>query len=262
MRYTGGYIGNAPNQSQKIEYVGGVANGAIGYIGTPGANLTVNFASTIGNVIEGDLVIVGYASGALVNNNLSLSTTGYTLLSYDYIDAASFDINLLIAYKRMGSVPDTSVIFNPSGSTTAATAFTVQVFRNVDKNIFDVTTTASSSAATQIVDPAAITPITKNALIVCIGASGLNGFTADATFRTPDLFNFISVASIESDADTIIGAGIYNNWVSGAFDPGAWSTTQTPTAGTNSYAAKTIALRPQRPSGVVTLEDIYNIQNH
>lgn len=260
MRYAGGYIGNAPNQSQKIEYVGGVANGFIGFAGVAVANTTVAFTK-VGNIQPDDFVLVVYASSALVNNNIGITTTGYTVLRYDYVVGGIYDTNMLIAYKRMGQIPDANVQFNPTGSTAQAGAVAIMVFRNVDKiRPFDVTETTASGTTTAIADMPAITPVTKNAMIVCLGASGVNGLSAETGFKTPDLYNFVSFASPESDADIIVGAGIYNAWSSGPFDPGPWSIPNADTV-SNSYAAVSLALRPQKTSGIITLEDNYNILN-
>jgi len=260
VRYTGGYIGNATNQSQKIQYVGGVANGFIGFGGTTSANATVEFTK-VGNIKEDDFVLVVFASAALVNNNIKIATTGYTTLSYDYIVGGTYDTNMLISYKRMGSVPDANIQFTPTGAVTQAGAFSIMILRNVDKvNPFDVTQTTSSGTTTGIVNMAAITPISKNALIVCMGASAVNGLSNELGFRSPDLFNLFSYSSPESDADIVVGAGIYDAWTTGSFDPGAWSLPIADSA-SNSYAATTLALRPQKSSGFITLDDIYGVQS-
>lgn len=254
-----GYIGGNTNQSQKIQYVGGLANGFIGFGGTSSANATVEFTK-VGNIQPDDFVLVLYGSSALVNNNIGITTTGYTTLRYDYVVGGTYDTNMLIAYKRMGETPDANIQFKPTGSTTQAGAFTIMAFRNVDKiRPFDVTETTASGTTTAIADMPAITPVTKNAMIVCLGASGVNGLTTETGFKTPDLYNFVSFASPESDADIIVGAGIYDAWSSGSFDPGPWSIPLADTV-SNSYAAVSLALRPQRSSGVITLDDVYNLQ--
>lgn len=248
MKYTGGVIGKYLDQGQQIALVGGLA---VANAGGSVANV-IDF-SKIGEVKEDDFVLVCHT----LPNNTTLApniiTDGYTSLRLDYINS-TYDINFRVAYKRMGQTPDSNVTLNSANSISVGTLSGVYIFRNVDVNTpIDVTSTTANGTG-NLINPVAITPVTKNSVIVVFGASAIAG---TGLYTIPDLENAQSVTINESNSDGAFGMGIYSRWTSGAFDPAAWTNTNS-TSTSYSYSTITIALRPQLPRGIIRSEDIYN----
>lgn len=258
--YTGGIIGKNINYSQKIEFLGAIANS---YPGTT-SQVTEDFTSSkLPPLKEDDFLIIVYGCGHTASVSLSIINSGWTTLSSNYINATTADTNMIVAYKKMGSTPDSNVIVSSAGSTAASPGFVIMAFRNVDtSNPFDVANTSSSATNTHLVNPAAITPVTKNAVIVCAGFGAtidpqapVNRFTT--LFSSSDLENFTSCGYGDT-TDGVCGMGLYTRWTSGAFDPVAW-TSSSSDATSQSYQSVTMALRPQLPVGVNRLADSYYI---
>ena len=259
MKYIGGILGKSVNESQKIEFVGAYANS---YPGTT-SQITQDFANYLPTLKEDDFLIVTYGCGHTASVTLSIISAGWTTLTSNYINASSYDTNMIVAYKRMGTTPDSNVIFSSAGSTAASPAYTVLAFRNVDTTTaFDVSNTSSSATNTHLVDGAAITPVTRNAWIVVTGFGAIldstpinNKYTTQ--FTSSDLDIFYS-AGWGDTTDGVIGTGVYTRWTTGAFNPAAWTSSSSDSSGA-SYQSVTMALRPQLPTGVVTTEIPYRI---
>jgi hypothetical protein len=222
-----------------IQYVGGYTEGFVGTTSdvtiTFGGNLTGGVDSSAS---EGDFVLVWFATGSKQNRDLVVS--GYTEITELYSDDTR-GVNLVVAYKVMGSTPDsTFVLTGGTVHTSDAGAVVVQVFRGVDTALpFDVTTATATGDNDGRASPPAITPATDGALIVAGGAGGHNG--GSAVYSSSDLTAFRSVGQDDS-YDVTVGAGYYK-WTSGAFNPARFTD-----SGLNStlasWAAATLALRP------------------
>jgi len=249
MRYAGGVIGKLINQSSKVSFVGGRSVATVGST----TNITLNFNA---DVRENDFVIVAHVIPNTSQQTPNVISSGYTTLRLDYVNAGTYDTNLRVAYKRMGATPDTNVIFGASNSTSVGTLSGALIFRNVDiSSPFDVTSNTANATGTNVINPAAITPVSRNAMIAVIGAGAYSGATG--LYTATGLENAFTDVVNESNSDGGIGLGIYSQWASGVYDPAAWTNTQSSTS-TQSYSSITIALRPQLPSAIVTIEDIYN----
>jgi hypothetical protein len=227
--------------------LGGTA-GAAG-IELVSSSTVVPFLTSITNVSffqplqANDLLLVYY--GAASTTNLTLTVNGndssspYNIL-HDLYANDTYDANLTVAWRVMPSTPDFRLQLSPAGSGNGAAAL-IFVFRGVDPaNPFDVTSTTATGTNSVLCNPPAITPITNGALIVAGGVGAHNNGTK--TFTSSDLDNFATRASIDTNNESTIGAGL-KEWTSGAFDPAAFGF-----SGTNStsysWAAVTLALRP------------------
>ncbi len=222
-----------------ITYVGGyavgVTSGTSSQTITFGGNLTGGIASSAS---ADDLVIVYYS----VNNgiDLDLVVTGYVEVA-DLYSADSQDANLVVAYKVMGGTPDTTVTVSATGASTSGGAIAIQVWRNVDTTLpLDVAAVTATGINSVLCNPPAITPSTAGAVIVAGGAGAYAAATN--TYSSSDLTGFISAGSANVTSDAVVGVG-YKVWTSGAFDPAAFTFSDTDSLA-YSWAAVTLALRP------------------
>lgn len=206
------------------------------------AGLTGGIASA---AAAGDLVIAAYATSSAGDRTLAITdgTTAYTLIDTELWADDTYDTNLRVCYKVMGSTPDAATTFGPTGNISDAGAMAVYVFRGVDATTpLDVAAVPSTILSTSRPDPPAITPVTAGAFIVGVGAAGHSGGTD--TFTSADLLSFLTVGSNDSN-DVTLGIGHFK-WMPGKNDPAAFGHTQSDSISFSS-AAMTIALRPAVP---------------
>jgi len=214
---------------------------------------TINLNLICNDLKKDDLIIVMHGCGATAAATLTVDTAGYTTTHTSYQNGSSYDVNVVVAYKFMGDIADSTVVVSGTGSASYGGGVLIYAFRNVDKNkTFDVTSTTATSVTSMVVDPAAITPVTKNSLVLVMAAGG-HGSTSIPWSGSPDLSSFISIAQSDT-TDFTIGGGIYH-WISGAFNPGAW--TWTPAAG-GAHFVVTMALKPRLDSAIWDLNSVYN----
>lgn len=198
-----------------LTFVGGKTSSAVGSTST---NLTVSLTSLSGGSAsapaEGDIVIVSYATGSTADRDLSPVTSGYTR-HCDLYSNDSYDTNLWVATKIMGSTPDTSVVLPPSGNNSDAITASVQVWRASSGktiSIYDIQTATGKNGGRPT--PPAITPTRLTSIVISAGAYALNSTTA---LTSSDLSNFVSVGSSDSYCSTL-GMGSFA-WTSGTFTP-------------------------------------------
>lgn len=192
--------------------------------------------------VEDDVIYVCMGVGNTSDYNPDVgSGTGWSELANLYANGTSYDANLSLNRKVMGSTPDTSVLITGgTGSNAAAGVFLVDVWSGLDTTTpEDVTTTTATGTGTGRPDPPSITPTTTDADVVVMGV-GAAGTGAAFTQSGSELTDFLS----ENQADSVdIAGGIgHFEWTSGAFDPVGW--TGGSTNALNSWAAVSIALRP------------------
>lgn len=199
------------------------------------------------SVQAGDLVIAVFATGAAADRTLAITdgTTGYTLIGSElYANGTTYDTNLRVAYKFMGSTPDTSTTFGPTGNAQDAGAMCVYVFSGVDSGTpLDVAATTATGTGTGRPNGASILPTTTGAYVVVAGG-GAAGTGAVYTQSGTELSGFKSATSVDTN-DAMMGIG-YFAWTSGTFDPVVWTGGTTNAA--DSWAAVTVALRPSAPT--------------
>jgi hypothetical protein len=224
-----------------ISYVGGKGAGSAGQ-GGGSISLTTGLTGGSGGApLEGDLVVVTVSVGTQARQpTIAISTpSGYTPLTAQRTTATTYDTNVQTCYKVMGSTPDTSVTIPASGNIADGISYVIQVFRGVDTaNPMDVTPTyATGSGVTAAPDPAAITPTTAGAWIVCCGGAAAN---AGGTMTASYLTNFLAYNGADTN-DALIGCGYYTGWTSGSYDPAQFTGFAN---ANNSWGATTLALRP------------------
>jgi len=228
-----------------ITYVGGKTVDA-GAITGSAANLSISLTDLTGGVAsapsENDIVVIGYSrsSTGVADANLAIATTGYEEIA-ELREDDTYEVDMVGAWKRMGSTPDTTVsITRPA---TGVYVAAIQVFRGVDTTTaLDVTSTTASSINYGRPDPASIEPVTDKSLIVVIGSQGSS--TASVAFTSTDLNYFITRDRDGTTSGSTIGIGArYWTTGTGAFDPAEFGGGSTSVDA--AWAAITLALRPK-----------------
>ncbi len=237
-----------PASAGAIQFVGG---SVAGKAGAASGNTTIALNSGLSggvaeSVAEGDMVIAVFGTGSVADRTLAITdgSNNYTLIDSELYQDDTLDTNLRVAYKFMGSTPDASTTFGPTGNASDSGAMGVYVFRGVDPNTpLDVAAVSGQAADTSRVVPPDITPSTAGAYVVIAGAAGHNG-GAD-TFTSTDLIvDFTTTGGTNDDNDVSIGIGHIDNWTSGATNAATWGHSQTDST-SFSWAAITLALRPE-----------------
>ena len=217
--YAAATVALRPASGQTISFVGGKTASTVGTTSTWNTSLTdLNNGSTLQ---ENDIVVVYY--GVSSTTDVDLSATGYTELADLYI-SDTYDANLFVGYKIMGSTPDTTITFSQTGSADNAGAASILVFRNVNTTTpIDVTTTTATAANTVLANPPAITPTTAGAWII-YGASGAHNAGTQTYGIGPFTITFPTITWINGSApalsatqQTVIELWKVNNVVYGAF---------------------------------------------
>ncbi|KKT22884.1 MAG: Cytochrome C family protein [Parcubacteria group bacterium GW2011_GWB1_43_8b] len=229
-----------PKAYAALSYVGGVAVSRTGST-TQGQELSLTglTGGSGSSAAAGDIVIVACSTGSTADRAIGVSTpTGYTELNEPYANGSSYDTNLSVNWKIMGSTPDASVTCGPSGSTADALSAVAYVWRGIDQiTPFDVAFTTNTGTGTGQPTPPAITPSTAGTIVIAIGASAaLTG----AVYTTATLSNFKTTTGSDTN-DSMLGMGSFA-WSSGTYTPAQFGGGTT--GATESWAADTLALRP------------------
>lgn len=229
----------------QIQYVGGKIATKLG--ATSGnSTIALNSGLTGGiasSASPGDFVVAMFGTGSIADRTLAITdgTTDYTLIGSELYSNDGDDTNLRVAYKFIAA--DTATTFGPTGAAEDGGTMAVRVYRGVDpSNPLDVAavTASATNQSSAAVNPPAITPVTAGAWIVVFGAGSVGG-SPDGTYASSDLAAFLTATTSETQT-SVGGVGHKSDWVSGEFDPAAWTG-----VGSNvdySWAAVTIALRP------------------
>ena len=112
-----------------ISYVGGQTAGRAGATGT--TNVTFSFSGGSNTTPQaGDLVVVTIVVGTQGRTpSQDISAQGYTVLTQQNANGTTYDTSMVVAYKRMGSTPDTLVTMPSTGNIADAQRWTIQCFR-------------------------------------------------------------------------------------------------------------------------------------
>jgi hypothetical protein len=224
------------------------------------ANEVINLPA---GLLANDLVIVALTIAGTTDKSYRIS--GYTQALDSYADD-TFDTNLQIGRKFMGVTPDTTVtITGGTGSTADGGAVAIHAWRGIDTTTpLDVITQTNVQINTGIPNPNATTPSTANSVILVAAGSAHNGGTD--TYTAAQLANFLTVGQGGNTNDATVGLGSFN-WVSGAFDPNAFTWSQTDSTSFSTISA-TLTLRPKlsdipiygnlKNSGVWNLDAAYD----
>ena len=223
-----------------ISYVGGKVQGFVGTTSVVNVSLTDLTGGSDTAPSAGDFVVVYYGTGSNSTARAITVNSSYTNLTKIAAND-TYDTNLVVGYKRMGSTPDTSVQVSGTLDTADAGAVVVHVFRGVDETSpLDVTSITATGTDSVLCNPGAITPTTAGAWIIAGGAGAHIGGTE--IYSSSDLTSFRTVGANDT-YDVTVGAGLKTDWTSGPFDPAAFTWSDS-SATSYSWAAYTIALRP------------------
>jgi hypothetical protein len=242
----GGMIGATLNFGANDRYVIGTTQDRLRPTYVAGTTSQINGGTTNVNInlpaglLADDLVIVALTIAGTADKSYRIS--GYTQALDNYADD-TFDTNLQIGRKFMGVTPDTTVtITGGTGSSADGGAVAIHVWRGIDTTTpLDVTTQAINQINTGIPNPSATTPSTANSVILVAAGSAHNGGTD--TYTAAQLANFLTVGQGGNTNDATVGLGSFN-WVSGAFDPNAFTWSQTDSTSFSTISA-TLTLRPK-----------------
>lgn len=220
---------------------------------TNGGNVTLTFsnlrdaANAAVSLQQGDIVFAAFA-WATTANYAAPAISGWTLLDDLYSNGSSFDANLALYYKVMGSTPDASITCNGPGGAANASIGVAFAFRGVNAvSPIDVYTSAThgvTGTATPRANPAAITPLTAGAWVGVVGAGACTTGTAFTNSDLSATTNHFRTGTSPDNNDAVIGFGVKTNWASGSFDPVAWGGGAASPAAGDSWAAITFALKP------------------
>ena len=202
-----------------------------------GGNITLNLGLSIA---EGDIAIVVYGWVSTTDDAPSIVTSGSTTIAELYSND-TVDTNFLAAYKIMGPTPDGNVQVAGHGANPTVAA--VHVWRGVNTSTpMDVTATTATGVNTLTPNSPSITPVTPGAIIISLGVGAYSaGFIS--TINPPSgMSNGVDGFSWNGTIGAVVGIASFA-WVSGAYDPSAW-TSGGGGRSTDSWAAATIALRP------------------
>lgn len=222
-----------------ITYVGGVT-----YSGQLSSAQTLSLTSLTGGLASapsnGDLIIVGFVQGSPNSNNTltiknnSSGGTAYTLVGSELYQAGGVEgVNL-----RVGSfvAASSTAVYISSSALNSGYSVAVQVWRNA--TVSGVTPTTATGASSVLANPPSITPIASGSVVVACGGGA---HTIDsATYISSDLGNFLTSASAVLH-DSIVGMGSKDDWVSGAFNPAAFTFSDSDSANF-AWAALTLVL--------------------
>ena len=200
-----------------IEFVAAATNSNAG---NAALTITLPAGTTTGDVV---LVMFDDRQGA----NVAISTSGYTLL-YNLADVK-------IAYKVMGSTPDTTVTRGSNGVAGRAQTGIAFVFRNVSQsNPSDATPPSTATGTSTTPDSPSITTVTPGAVVVSAFVSN----TTDAAVTGPSGYSDATSRTHDTTIDGVIGMAWKRVDTPGAENPPSWSNVVSA-----SWGALTVALR-------------------
>lgn len=223
----------ATGSNPPIEFVGM----ATGY--STGTSFAVSLTSLTGGSASapavGDYVLV--LAFSVDSGTTGVTTAGYTQLASQ--NAADTTGSKGVVHRKILTTAETSVTVDGDGNKTGAI---VLVFRNVDPTTpEDVATQSVAQTNTGNPNPPSITPATSGAWIIALGATAKNGALGTMT-QAGDLTDYTIYYTTDGGESVMAGKGFKTDWVSGAFDPGAWNNPDG--SSFNGATAFTLALRP------------------
>lgn len=203
-----GYGIFANSSRRQMVYVGG----ASANMGGTANDLTISLTNLSGGANTapqaGDIVVIAHCWSSTTNRVMAPVTAGYTVHLDRYSDS-TYDTNLGLYTKIMGSTPDTSVIIPNTVSTSDSAAIAIQVWRNVDKDTpLDIPVSVATGTGTLQPTFLAI-PLSANQNSVAIlFSAGAGTFTSAYTNGPTGTSNFISNWGNDTN-DSVIGMASY-----------------------------------------------------
>lgn len=220
-----------------IALVGSASN-----VGTNGDEVAVDISGL--GLQEGDVVVV--AGGVEDGGTPAMSTAGYTttILSGDGTNIG------LVAYKLMGSTPDTDATMAIGGGAGQdGRAVVVQAFRNVNSAVILDTAIAQSGGTGGSGNPdgPAVTTVTDGALVISAVVGNENTITSPVT--APSGYSNLADDSSSDTFSANVAMASVDAGAAGSEDPGAWGWAGG--SNLNSHGAATIALRSECAAGAL-----------
>lgn len=243
-----GATGTAASATMKVVTFVGYAK-----ITGTGASMTIDMTTLLtdvgspappGGAILKDDVIFVLAGWATSSTNVDVQVTGYTEID-DLFDGTTRAVNLAVAWKAQGATPDTSITSNASNSAGNGSAAMAMVMRYVDPTTpLDVAyvsgTHSATAAGNALANSPPITPVSPGAFIVSYVAA--TGDTTPAPLTISGMTKYGEAGMGGTSRGYRLAAAHKTDWVSGAFDPPAWTTSES--AASDSWAAVTLAFKP------------------
>jgi hypothetical protein len=223
---------------------------------TNGGNVTLTFSNLrdVNNLPQlntalqtDDLIIVAAAhSHPTTGQTIGTSSSGWSVDSQDEQLGGTARARAAILTKFVGGTVDTNIVITGGGgNTSTGVVACAMVFRGVDPSKYDVSTVIVKGTGSAKPNPGSVTPLSDGAFIVVVGVGVLAAgflFTQPGDLAT-GTFKWKS-ANVAETMDTALGIGIKEDWVSGAFDPAAWTNASVDTANA-AWIAFTIVLKPK-----------------
>jgi hypothetical protein len=195
-----------------------------------------------GTPLENDIVVVAFGNDNFVAG-VTINTSDYVAIHS--IGGGSGTPGRWIAYKRMGSTPDTVVNVDSEG---ADSAVVIQVWRGVDTTTALDATPTNTTGTSASADPPSITTVTNGALVFAVAI--FDDDDAAATATAPSGYTNL-IAGDTGNASTSVGATVMmaskTVATAGAEDPAAFGGTAD-----DQWAAITFALRPAAGGSTIT----------
>jgi hypothetical protein len=209
-----------------ISYVGSASNFAAN-----GGDVTVTLP---GGIAENDIVLVvgghGNASGAAA----SISTSGYNTLD---TQASAANYSGIIAWKRMGGSPDTTVTGTGGGDVSSGVAYIAYVVRGVDTSTAIDATTTEATGTSGLPNSPSITTVTDDCMVITAGLFAV----ANGTLTPPAGYsNALTVSGSDTNGIDVVCASRIQPL--GAVNPAGWGAILGDSS--DDWVAWTVALRP------------------
>ena len=228
----------------------------------PAATCTVDLTASLdtstggsgGNVAEGDFVLLLAYGCDTIDVSCSWSTPSGLGDLGEMFSNDNRDTNTLLAYKIMGSTPDTTAVATVIQNSTRSSSIVAMVFTGVDSSTpIDVTTTTSTGNNSANMDCASITPSTVGAWVLAIGAATVADTVAAGTPVTtyPSGYTALWSTSCKTTPYDAMAAASYMVWSSGTEDPGTYIASGSNSS--QSWLGYTVALRPAAGGGAQSL---------
>jgi hypothetical protein len=191
----------------------------------------------LGTLQQGD-VVVALAAASFFNGPV-FSTSGYAVIFEDTFEGDD-DVSAIVGWKRMGSSPDTSVVFSGLGSPSLGLAASAIVLRGVDPTTaIDAALTSTDGDSTNP-DPPSITTVTPGAAVIAMMAAAVN----DSSVTGPSGYGNSTSINANDTSPATTGAAWLLKAAAGAENPPAFTGVSSA-----SWIAVTVALRPAPPAG-------------
>lgn len=205
-----------------------------------------NFSLPAG-IAEGDIVIVGVACNERLTSD-GIQTSGYTTI----VNPATDSPGRQLAYKVMGSTPDTVVNVRGRVSSGIRAPTVVQTWRGGNATVLDATSVSVSGGA-GMPNGASITTATANALVFAFGS--LDDDEVSDGAAPSGYSNFLSSHTNSAGFGERSSVFIASKQVAspGAENPAAFGGT-----GSDDWAAVTFALRIGTEVTALTAADVTN----